>query len=294
MVVFFRLDNFWIGYLLYVLLIVVFGVTFAPVVAFVIQVIFFTVFWICNFKVKGSTLIGKIISILGVISSFFIGFTISQNIVSIECSFYILGIMISFLLLQKWKEVKNILPYINIIGSVICLIFSLAWTIGYDIDINTKKLYNNTAYYECKKLETYQTDSVFLEKAKNNGKPLNGVVYKTTDSDILNIPDSSIIDHYIKGEKIQPNLKKMPVKHTELLKKVRNGRWYPIISKNGKEGYIPDTNLKTVYYNKSIFVENKKKQFKPTTWYALLPDFITELCEKTYELIPFHAKIYLS
>jgi hypothetical protein len=291
MIWFFIFDYYWLGYLIYLLLILVFGIAVAPVIAFVLELVMFLIFWINNFRVKGATIPGKVISVLGMISSFFLGYSLSLRLVSIKSSFILLGIMIMFSLLLKWKAIKSMVPFIHIVGSVVLLIFSLAWTIGFEMDTNTKIFYDNIAYYKCYKTEVYHTDSLSYEKSLNNGKPLNGRIYDTTAANILAITDDHIIGKYSEGDILEPYLKENSNKYANMWDAYDDITWYPVYTTKGKKGYVPNTGLKIIYYNDSAYVRTKEKSFQHTTWYAFLPEAVVDCCEFIYEKLPFYARI---
>lgn len=279
--------------LVFLVAVVVMGIIIAPIVAFICMTILMAAFWIFNFKKKQGLLAGKIISVIGAIASFFIAVTLSRSISSIKSFLLMLLIMvlISAPLLKVAKKISSV-PYILSLG--LCLIFSLMWTIGYEMDNKTKIYYDNLAYYQCDKIEIYKTDSRSVEKAQNNGKQLNGNIYDITDKFIFNITDDHIVDKYTEGDKIIPDVDKKPEVYSNSMNSYDKIIWYPVLTQSGQKGYIPDTGVNPVYNDYTKEVEKKIKNFKPTTWYAFLPDSAIEACEKLYETIPLFNKIYLS
>lgn len=280
--------------LVFLVAIVVFSIMVAPIVAFICMLVSMMTYWIINFRSKKGGIPSKIISALGIIASFFIAVSLNEKISTIKSFLLMLVIMSVLSLVQIFKTPEKITTILYVICLVISLICPLVWTIGYEMDNTTKVNYQNLDHYECTKIEFYSTDSLSVEKAKNNGKPLNGNIYDIKDDFVLNITEDHIIGTYKEGDLITPNLEENPDTRANTGNSYGKITWYPVITQEGKQGYIPDTGINLVYNNDSEFVKNEEQRFKPTTWYAYLPNSVIRLCEKIYENVPLCNKIYLT
>ncbi|MDF2473079.1 MAG: hypothetical protein K0R21_861 [Anaerocolumna sp.] len=279
--------------LVFLVAVVVFGIIIAPIVAFLCMAILMMAYWIINFKINKGLLPVKVISVVGAIASFFIAVTLNESISTIK-SFLLMLLFMSIISFLLFKIPSKISSSFSAISLSVCLLFSLMWTIGYEMVNKTMIKYDNLAYYQCDQIEYYETDSRFVEKAKNNGKSLNGNIYDTTENSVLNITDDHIIGTYTKGDFITPNLEESPNNYSNFMSAYDEITWYPVLTQTGKKGYIPDTGVHPIYYADSDFVKDRAEYFKPTTWYAYLPDSAIKVCEKLYETIPLSNKIYLT
>ncbi|MDF2952236.1 MAG: hypothetical protein K0S18_1819 [Anaerocolumna sp.] len=279
--------------LVFLVAVVVFGIIIAPIVAFICMTILLMAYWIINFKLNKGLVPARVISVVGAISAFFIAVTLSDSISTIK-SFLIIVFIMSVISLLLYKVFKKKSPMVTICSLSLCLVFSLMWTIGYEMVNRTKVYYGNLAYYECDQMEFYETDSRSVEKAKNNGKQLNGNIYDITDNSVLNITDDHIIGTYKEGDLITPNLEESTNTYANTMSANEKITWYPVLTETGQNGYIPDTGVNLVYYDNSNFVKDRVEHFKPTTWYAYLPDIAVRVSEKLYETLPFYNRVYLT
>lgn len=280
----------WMLVLCMILFLLGLGVAIAPTVMLILVLVSFAGYWGVNFKQQKGSVPGRIICVLGIISAFFIAPIVTDNfslITSLLMMLAVMGLLQAILILLSTE--KTALA-VNTIGVALCLVFSVVWTIGYDADTKTKVFYQNTAYYECTQIETYHTNSLNPEKARNDGKPKNGVIYDTADVNIFGISDDHIIGNYSAGDKLKPDLSGSLRKYENAFDAYDDVTWYPVVTESGQKGYIPNIGVKAVYSDNSAFVANRYKNLK-AEWYGFLPQFAIEGCEKVYEVIPLFQTI---
>lgn len=267
----------------------------APTILYLTVLIPLIVFWSINIRVKRGGAANKIICAAGLIASLFAAGVLKDTRALLASLLTLIGIMavLQLILLRLAKDGRPAVAY-NVVNAAFIL-FLIVWGIGCEMDARTKVRYDNLAYYQCDKIVLYHTkDTINPEKMKNQGRPLNGTIYDVTDVNILGIGTEHIIGTYGKGDSVQPDLSRSLRRFSNAFDAYDDVTWYPVLTKDNKKGYIPDTGLHLVYHDSSEIERDAFQYFKKQQWYAFLPDSAVSACQSFFKRIPLFTGIHLA